>query len=152
VIVAEIMTEASVTDAPRETLQSAANLMWRQQTGSLLIMDGDALVGILTERDLMRAVARGHDVAGTTVAEVMSKDVQHVPPTTTIHEAARLMAARWIRHLPIVEHGRVLGVVSQRDLVGVFAALDPDPRGIELASDELVRSRRLVRIEQGDLD
>jgi CBS domain-containing protein len=152
VIVAEIMTEASVTDAPGETLQSAAHRMWRQQTGSLLIMEGDSLVGIITERDIMRAVARGAETANTVVSELMSKDVQHVPPTTTIHEAARLMAARWIRHLPIVEDGRVLGVVSQRDLVGVFAALDPDPRGIELASDELVRERRLVRIEHGDLD
>jgi CBS domain-containing protein len=151
-IVADVMTQASVTDAPGETLQSAAHRMWRQQTGSLLIMEGESLVGIITERDIMRAVARGHDVGSTDVAEVMSKDIQHVPPGTTIHEAARLMAAKWIRHLPIVEDGRVLGVVSQRDLVGVFAALDPDPRGIELASDELVRERRLARIEQGDLD
>jgi len=151
-IISEIMTRASVTDTPGETLQLAANRMWRQQTGSLLILEGDALVGIITERDLMRAVARGYDVATTTVAEVMSKDIETVGPRTTLHDAARLMAARWIRHLPVVEDGRVLGMVSQRDLVGVFAALDPDPVGIELASDELVRERRLVRIEQGDLD
>jgi len=151
-IVSDIMTRASVTDSPGETLQFAANRMWRQQTGSLLIVDGEALVGIITERDLMRAVARGYDVSTTTVAEVMSKDVEVVGARTTVHEAARLMAARWIRHLPVVEDGRLLGVVSQRDLVGVFAALDPHPVGIELASDELVRERRLVRIEHGDLD
>lgn len=151
-IVSDIMTRASVTDRPGETLQFAANRMWRQQTGSLLIMDGADLVGIITERDLMRAVARGHDVASTSVAEVMSKDIEVVGPQSTLHEAARIMAARWIRHLPVVEDGRVLGMISQRDLVGVFAALDPDPVGIELASDELVRERRLVRIEQGDLD
>lgn len=151
-IVSDIMTRASVTDRPGETLQFAANRMWRQQTGSLLIMDGAELVGIITERDLMRAVARGYDVASTSVAEAMSKDIEVVGPQSTLHEAARIMAARWIRHLPVVEDGRVLGMISQRDLVGVFAALDPDPVGIELASDELVRERRLVRIEQGDLD
>jgi CBS domain-containing protein len=151
-IVEDVMTRASVTDTPGETLQFAANRMWRQQTGSLLIVDGDALVGIVTERDLMRAVARGQDVTTTTIAEVMSKDIQSVPPGTTLHDAARMMAALWIRHLPVVDDGAVLGVVSQRDLVGVFAALDPDPAGIELASDELVRERRLVRIEHGDLD
>jgi CBS domain-containing protein len=150
--VADIMTSASVTDRPGETLQSAANRMWQQQTGSLLIMEDDELVGIITERDLMRAVARGHDVGATTVAEMMSKDVVKVESQTTLHEAARLMAALWIRHLPVVDDGKLLGVVSQRDLVGVLAALDPEPRGIELASDELVRARRLVRIEQGDLD
>lgn len=151
-IVADIMTRASVTDGSGETLQFAANRMWQQQTGSLLIMENDALIGIVTERDLMRAVARGYDTGAVTVGEVMSKDVQVVGPQTTVHEAARMMAALWIRHLPVVEDGAVLGVVSQRDLVGVFAALDPDPDGIELASDELVRERRLVRIEQGDLD
>jgi CBS domain-containing protein len=151
-IVADIMTRASVTDTSDETLQSAANRMWRQQTGSLLILDNDALIGIVTERDLMRAVSRGYDTASTTVAEVMSKDVHVVSTGTTVHEAARLMAALWIRHLPVVDDGKLVGVVSQRDLVGVFAALDPDPVGIELASDELVRERRLVRIEQGDLD
>jgi CBS domain-containing protein len=151
-IVTDIMTRASVTDRPGETLQFAANRMWRQQTGSLLIMDGADLVGIITERDLMRAVARGYDVASTSVADVMSTDIEVVGPQSTLHEAARIMAARWIRHLPVVEDGRVLGMISQRDLVGVFAALDPDPVGIELASDELVRERRLVRIEHGDLD
>jgi CBS domain-containing protein len=151
-IVADIMTRASVTDSSGETLQFAANRMWRQQTGSLLILEDDVLVGILTERDLMRAVARGQDVTVTTVADAMSKDVLTVGPQTTLHEAARLMASQWIRHLPVVEHGALLGVVSQRDLVGVLAALDPHPEGIELASDELVRERRLVRIEQGDLD
>lgn len=151
-IVADIMTRASVTDSPGETLQFAANRMWRQQTGSVLILEDDTLVGIVTERDLMRAVAQGLDVATTTLAEVMSKDVVVVGARTTLHEAARMMAASWIRHLPVVEDGQLLGVVSQRDLVGVFAALDPDPAGIELASDELVRERRLARIEQGDLD
>jgi CBS domain-containing protein len=150
--VADIMTRAGVTDGPGETLQSAANRMWRQQTGSLLILDDEELVGIVTERDLMRAVARGYDVSTTTVGEVMSKDVQMVGAQTSLHEAARLMAALWIRHLPVVEGGQLLGMISQRDLVGVFAALDPDPVGIELASDELVREQRLVRIEHGDLD
>ena len=63
-----------------------------------------------------------------------------------------VMAARWIRHLPVVEQGRVLGVVSIRDVAGVFAALVPGSPGVAHEFDQLVRERRLARIEQGDLD
>ena len=150
--VADIMTNASVTESPADTLRSAADTMWRQQTGSLLVMDGDALVGIITERDVMKAVAQGRDVDATPVSDVMTKDVLTIGPDTSAHEAARHMAARWIRHLPVLVEGRVVGVVSQRDLVGIFAAMVQDPDGADLPSDQLVREMRLARIEHGDLD
>lgn len=150
--VAEVMTSASVTESPADSLRSAAETMWRQQTGSLLVMDGESLVGIITERDVMKAVARGSDVDATPVSEIMTTDVLTIDPTTSTHEAARHMAARWIRHLPVLDGGKVVGVVSQRDLVGVFAALAGATEGVSLPADELVRERRLARIEQGDLD
>lgn len=151
-LVSDVMTPASVTDSAADTLRAAAARMWQQQTGSLLIMDGARLVGIVTERDIMKAVARGRDVETTPVSELMTTDVLTVTPDTSLHEAARHMATRWIRHLPVVADDQVVGVISQRDLVGVLAALDPEPRDVTLASDELVRTRRLVRIEHGDLD
>lgn len=150
--VSDVMTRASVTDSPSDTLKSAASVMWGQQTGSLLVMDGDELLGIITERDVMKAVARGLDVATTPVSAIMTASVLTVNPTTSLHEAARMMAARWIRHLPVVDEGMVVGMISQRDLVGILAALIKEPDAIELASDELVREKRLARIEQGDLD
>lgn len=150
--VADIMTSASVTESPSDSLRSAADTMWRQQTGSLLVMDGDALVGIVTERDVMKAVARGRDVDSTPVSEVMTRDVLTITPHTSLHEAARHMASRWIRHLPVLDGDKLVGIVSQRDLVGIFAALAADPEGVQLPSDELVREKRLARIEHGDLD
>lgn len=150
--VADIMTNASVTESPSDSLRSAAETMWRQQTGSLLVMDGERLVGIITERDVMKAVAREKDVESTPVSDVMTRDVLTITPDTSAHEAARHMASRWIRHLPVVDGEKVVGVVSQRDLVGIFAAMVQDPDGMQLASDELVRERRLARIEHGDLD
>ncbi len=150
--VADIMTSASVTDSPSDSLKSAAATMWRQQTGSLLVTEGEHLVGIVTERDIMKAVAQGRDVDTTPVSEIMTTDVLTIVPTTSPHEAARHMAARWIRHLPVIADGRIVGVVSQRDLVGIFASLAPDTDGVKLPSDELVRDRRLARIEHGDLD
>lgn len=150
--VADIMTNASVSESPSDTLKDAAIRMWQQQTGSLLVMDGDTLLGIVTERDVMKAVANGDDVGSTPVSSAMTKDVLTVPPTMPLYQAAREMASRWIRHLPVVDGGKVVGVVSQRDLVGVLAALDHDPEGVELPVDQLVRERRLVRLEHGDLD
>ncbi|BEP14484.1 CBS domain-containing protein [Acidothermaceae bacterium B102] len=150
--VSEIMTKASITESASEPIRAAAARMWAKQTGSLLVMDGDTLIGIITERDVMKCIARGLDVETTPVSAVMTRTVQTVSPYTTVNDAARQMAARWIRHLPVTEDGVVVGMVSQRDLVGIFAALTKEPDSIELASDELVRERRLARIESGDLD
>ena len=150
--VSEVMTRASITESPSESIKTAAAAMWAQQTGSLLVMEGNQLLGIITERDIMKCVARGLDFEHTSVSDVMTRGVQTATPYTTVNDAARQMAARWIRHLPVVEDNKVVGMVSQRDLVGIFAALAKEPDGVELASDELVRERRLARIEAGDLD
>ena len=123
--VADVMTSASVTQSPADCLREAAAAMWKRQTGSLLIMDGDAVVGIVTERDLMKAVARGDDLDATPVSAVMTRDVLTVAPDTTVAEAARHMATRWIRHLPVVVDGRLVGIVSQRDLCKILATEAP---------------------------
>lgn len=150
--VRDVMTEATVTDSAADSLRSAAERMWRNQTGSLLVMDGDQLAGIITERDLLRAVALGGDPDTSTVDEAMTAEVVTVPPDMLLTDAARLMATRWIRHLPVMDAGRVLGVVSMRDVTGVFAALAPGSVQVEHEFDQLVRERRLARIEHGDLD
>ena len=150
--VRDVMTEATVTESPSDSLRSAAERMWRQQTGSLLITDGGRLTGIITERDVLRAVALGADPDRSTVDEVMTAEVFTVPPDMPLQEAAREMATRWIRHLPIVEGDQLLGVVSMRDVTGIFAALAPGNVDVEHEFDHLVRERRLARIEHGDLD
>ncbi len=146
------MTEATITEFAADTLRAAAERMWRNQTGSLLVVDDDRLTGIITERDVLRAVALGVDLGAATVNEAMTVEVFTVPPDMSLREAAREMAARWIRHLPVVEEGRLLGVVSMRDVTGVFAAFAPGGVSVEHEFDQLVRERRLARIEHGDLD
>jgi CBS domain-containing protein len=118
------MTRASITESPSESIKTAAAAMWAQQTGSLLVMEGDQLLGIITERDIMKAVARGDDLDVTPVSAVMTRAVLTVEPDATVAEAAQHMATRWIRHLPVVSDGRLLGMVSQRDLCGVLARAD----------------------------
>ncbi|WP_116951646.1 CBS domain-containing protein [Jiangella endophytica] len=148
----EIMTSATITDSTTGTLRSAAEQMWKQQTGSVVIVDGEAIVGIVTERDVMRAVGRGADPDKAPIEDVMTRDVVTAEPDTHVREAARLMAQHWIRHLPIVDDGKLAGILSQRDVIGVFAALWYETGVPEIDVDNLVRQRRLARVEAGDLD
>lgn len=152
--VSEIMTNAAVTDSPEDTLAEAARRMWHQQTGSLLVLDGDDLVGILTERDVLKAVARGTRFEEVRVSEVMTKDIVTVPPGTSIREAAKIMADRWIRHLPVLDSGKLVGVLSQRDLAGLLAGALNEPEALQqlVEASELVRERRLRRVEHGVWD
>jgi CBS domain-containing protein len=152
--VSEIMTNAAVLDQSDDTLAEAARKMWKQQTGSLLVMEGDDLVGIITERDVLKAVATGAKLEETRIAEVMTKDVVTVGPGTSLREAAKIMADRWIRHLPVVDGGKLVGVLSQRDLAGVLAGALNEPDALQqlVEASELVREKRLRRIEHGVWD
>jgi CBS domain-containing protein len=151
--ITEIMTEAAVTDRPDDSLEAAAKKMWEQQTGSLLVTDGEELVGIVTERDILRAVGTRTSL-DTPLSAVMSKDLITVDPGASIREAARIMTDKWIRHLPVLDGGKLVGIVSQRDLSGLLAGALNEPESLHrlIESSELVRERRLKRIERGDLD
>ena len=151
--ISDVMTKAAVTDRANDSLQAAATKMWEQQTGSLLVTDGDELMGIVTERDVLKAVATGAPL-DTPISDVMSKDLITVDPGTSLREAASIMTEKWIRHLPVLEGGKLVGVVSQRDLAGVLAGALNEPESLHrlIESSELVRERRLKRIQAGDLD
>ena len=152
--ISEIMTKAAVVDSADETLADAARKMRASQTGSLLVMDDSRLIGIVTERDLLRCVAEDKDPSKTPLKEIMTTDVMTISPQTSLKEAAALMADKWIRHLPVVEGETVVGIISQRDLTGVLAAALNEPEALHriIEGSQLVRERRLKRIEAGDLD
>lgn len=150
--VSDIMTSAAVVDSADDSIAQAAAKMREQQTGSLLIMDGDRLLGIFTERDLLKAVALGQDLNETRLKDTMTTDVITVTPAASLKEASTLMASKWIRHLPVVEGEKVVGVISQRDLTGVISDLLADEPEQAPEDAALVRTRRLKRIEAGDLD
>jgi CBS domain-containing protein len=145
--ISDVMTEAAVTDRPGDSLAQAARKMWQQQTGSLLVLEGNELLGIVTERDVLKAVATG-TALDTPVSDVMSKDLITVGPGTSLREAAGIMTEKWIRHLPVLDGGKLVGIVSQRDLSGVLAGALNEPEGLHrlIESSELVRERRLKRI------
>lgn len=106
------------TVAPGATVLEAARAMDAHNVGSLLVVDGDKPVGIFSERDLMRrVVVAGKDPAKVKVREVMSRDVWVVEPDTRVKEAMAIMTERRCRHLPVVEKGKVVGLISIGDLV-----------------------------------
>lgn len=114
--VGEIMATALFSIDPTTTVAEAATVMGERRIGSALVMDGDRLLGIFTERDIVRALGQHFDAAGHEVLEWMTADPVSVAPGTSVEEALKLMLDRGFRHLPVSEGDRVLGVVSMRDL------------------------------------
>lgn len=85
--------------------------------GSLVVSDHDEIVGIVTERDIVAALAGGADPDVVTVDSIMTRDPRYLTLTDTVHAAARIMMSVGCRHLPVVEEGEAVGMVSLRDLV-----------------------------------
>lgn len=103
---------------PATTIIEAVDEMCRARVGALLVRDGDAPVGILSERDLLtRVILTRRDPASARVSEVMTRDVVCVGPEVSPEEAMAIMTERRCRHLPVVLDGRVIGIVSIGDLV-----------------------------------
>ncbi len=148
------MTGAALTDSPDDTLAEASAKMWQQQTGSLLVMEAENLIGIVTERDVLKTVAEGHEPKSVSVRDVMTPDPVTIGSDTTLNDAAKIMFDKWFRHLPVVsDDGKVLGIISLRDLLTLVSEGMEDPEPLQtLTGHKLVRDRRLERVEAGDLD
>jgi CBS domain-containing protein len=113
----EAMTPNPTTVEPTTTAQEAAKIMKSEDVGSLPIVEGNKLIGVVTDRDLaIRIVAEGRG-DDTTVGQIASKDLVTVDPEQSLEEAARLMAERQVRRLPVVEEdGRLVGILAQADI------------------------------------
>ena len=115
----DLMNTSVVTVAPETTVSQAAAGMVRARVGSVVVMQGSFLAGILTERDVLRAAGSGEDLTASLVTAWMSADPQAASLDTTVEEAAQIMLLNGFRHLPVLDGRAVVGVVSIRDL---FAA------------------------------
>jgi len=141
--VAEIMQTELVAVEPATTVRHAALVMTEHEVGACLVMQGPRLVGIFTERDLLRAFAEGTDVRERSVAQLMTRDVAVAPPDADVAWAADTMKRLHARHLPIAEDGNVVGIISLRDLYAAAeAVLRLDPRGAEVARGMLSAAER----------
>jgi CBS domain-containing protein len=115
--VREVMSEGVIAAHSMESLADIAVRMRDHAVGAIAIMEGEGLKGIITERDLMRATADGLSPRVTTADAYMTQDPLTIGPDDAANEAASRMVERCIRHLPVMKDGRVIGVVSARDLL-----------------------------------
>jgi CBS domain-containing protein len=122
----EIMSTGLVQTAPETPVAEVAQSMVKARVGSAVVMQGSWLIGILSERDVLRAAASGKDLTTSPASDWMTRDPTTATPATSTEEAAQAMLQGGFRHLPVVEGSEVRGVVSIRDL---FAARIRRPKG-----------------------
>ena len=115
--IAEVMNKSVLTVDPTSSIGEAAEKMIEAGVGAVVVMeDMVRIVGIVTERDLMRAVAQRARAAEARVRQWMTESVVTIEPETEIKDAAKMMFERNFRHLPVCKDGRLLGIVSLRRL------------------------------------
>jgi len=133
-----IESRKSVTASSQTTVADAARLMKQHTIGALMIVDAGHLVGIFTERDVTyRVVAEGKDAQSTHVASVMTKKPRTIPPDRPLGHALHIMYEGGFRHVPVVEKGHPVGMVSARD------ALSPE---LMQFKDELIDREHIGEI------
>jgi citrate synthase len=117
--VKDLMSSPVVTASATETVADAARRMKDQRVGSVVVVEANRPVGILTERDLVRCSAAGSDPASVKVAEWMTEEPDTVQMTETAADAFKSLAEHGYRHIPVVEDGELVGIVSMRDLMRI---------------------------------
>jgi CBS domain-containing protein len=126
--VGEVMSRNLLTVDPTTDLSDAARQMSDRGVGAALVLSSESVSGILTERDVLRAVATG-GVEGTHVAAWMTRDPETVDVSESTGQAAAVMIHGGFRHLPVMDGGKPVGIVSIRDLMRVVVD-DESPRGV----------------------
>lgn len=119
--VEELMSKPVCSVDLEGTLAEASTVMGERHVGSALVLEGEQLVGILTERDVVRAMSSSFDAPMRPVVEWMTKRPTTVPPDTPVKEALRIMVDGGFRHLPVLQGDVVVGMVSMRDIARALA-------------------------------
>ena len=116
-------TRAVISVRPEQSVLEAITVLATEDIGAAIVMTGERLAGIFSERDYTRKVVlKGRSSDTTRVEEIMTPNVVVVNPRTKTRECMQLMTEKGIRHLPVVDEGRVIGMVSIRDIVGDIIA------------------------------
>ncbi len=124
--VGQLMTREVSTIGEESSIQEAAQFMQANRIGSLLVEKNAQYIGIITETDVVRAVAEGPDVTEITVQGVMSSPILSVDRNLSPQYARDLMADRRIRHLAVTEEEKIVGIISVRDLLAYFKTVSKE--------------------------
>jgi CBS domain-containing protein len=119
-----LMTRPAVYVHGNDTLRDAAQTLVEESVGAALVRGPHGLIGLFSERDLVRAVAEGASVARTPVSDVMSTELVTAAPNDELVDVVHRMFDAEIRHIPVVENGVAAGMISVRDALQAFARAD----------------------------
>ena len=113
----DVMTGSPTTCEPSTTIVEVAKVMKQEDVGPVPVVEGDRLIGLVTDRDIvLRVIADGRDPSSTTIGDIASGDVATVTPDQSLDEALRIMAQKQVRRIPVVENDRIVGIVAQADV------------------------------------
>ncbi|HEY7659852.1 MAG TPA: CBS domain-containing protein [Actinomycetota bacterium] len=136
VLVRHAMTEQPASLSPERTAADAAGLMMRHDVGSIPIVDGDRIVGIVTDRDLVvRVMASHRDAGAISLDEIATRDVYTVSPDVELHEARDAMESHRVRRLAVVKDGSLVGMLSLGDVAVALASKRMVGEALERISD-----------------
>ncbi len=118
-LVREVMNRQVVTAKPELSLKEASKVMTDMKIGSLLVVEKEKILGIVTSSDVLKAVASGKDPERTLIESSMSKNVKIIEPEKTIEEAVSIMVENKIKKLPVVDEGKIIGIITASDIVTI---------------------------------
>jgi len=150
ILVADVMTREPVTARPDETLFNCAKKMVRRKVGSLLLVENGKLVGFISQKDILWALIKksNADLSKIKASDISPKKIAIIKPTATIHEAIEKMQKFQFERLPVVENGKLVGMVTVRDVLSFHPNIYPELEEFIQIREE---QEKLKRIKRKDL-
>jgi len=126
ILVSDLVEDEVVTVPPEANLVDVAETLLDDNIGAVVVGSGGTVTGILSERDVVRAVAEGRDPVSTLAGDIASSPLIWCDADATVAEVAAQMMTRYVRHVLVESEGALVGIVSARDLLGVYGTAEPE--------------------------
>jgi CBS domain-containing protein len=117
--VRQVMNRTIVTTKPDANLKEASKVMGETHIGCLVVMENEKIVGIITNSDILRAIAQDKEPGTTLIGDIMSKNVQIIEPDKSLEDAIKVMVDNKIKKLPVVENEKLIGIITASDIAVV---------------------------------